>query len=82
MSARVMRSRPALPRPGCAPEKPRQVMKYCARLSTTPMRLSSSSPSAACLRARQMRRALLGPMPGTRSSISKGARFTSTGNSP
>ena len=33
-------------------------------------------------RASRMRRALLGPMPGTRSSISKGARFTSTGNSP
>ena len=31
MSACVMRSRPAVPRPGCAPAKPLQVMKYCAR---------------------------------------------------
>ena len=49
-------------------------MKYCARLSTTPIRFSSSRPRADSRRASRMRRALLGARcPGTRSSISKGA---------
>ena len=70
------RSPPRVPRAG---RRPPQVMKYWARLSTTPMRLSSAMPSRCIRRACTMRKALLGPMPGTRSSSSRAAVLTSTG---
>ena len=61
---------------------PLQVMKYCARLSTTPIFLSPSTmqlpgaPGGHDAAAR-----FCTPIPGTRSSVSSGAVLTSTGNS-
>ena len=51
-----------------------------ARFTTTPSFFKSSKRRWLCRRADRMRRALTGPMPGTRSSVSRSARMISTGN--
>ena len=60
--------------------RPPQVTKNCARFSTTPSLGRSSSRRGVCRRAETMRRALTGPMPGTRSRVSRSALRISTGN--
>lgn len=54
-------------------------MKYWALLRTMPRRRSVSYDKKAWLRAAQMRRAEVTPMPGTRSKAWYDARLTSTG---
>ena len=58
---------------------PLQVMKYTARLSTTPSFLSPSKVREPARRAVRIFKADFTPIPGTRSSISLSARLTSTG---
>ena len=59
---------------------PLQVRKYRARFREMRIFCRSEKSSAPLRRAIVIRRAPVTPIPGTRSSISYGARFTSTGN--